>query len=80
MLERSQELSVLGKALAAVREGLSGRLVLVGGEAGIGKSALIRRFCDEHQIAVRVLRGSCDPVIHPTAARAFPGRGRSDRR
>ena len=65
VLERSQELSALGEALAAVRDGSPGRLVLVGGEAGIGKSTLIRRFCDEHSGAARVLWGCCDPLFTP---------------
>jgi ATP/maltotriose-dependent transcriptional regulator MalT len=65
LLERSRELSALGAALGTVRGGSPGRLVLVGGEAGIGKTALIRRFCDEQRSATRVLWGCCDPLFTP---------------
>ncbi|MGZ4306084.1 MAG: ATP-binding protein [Solirubrobacteraceae bacterium] len=44
LLERSQFLSVLDGALRAAIAG-SGRVVLLGGEAGVGKTALLREFC-----------------------------------
>jgi MoxR-like ATPase len=37
--------------------------VVVGGEAGVGKTALLRRFCDAH--ATRVLWGACEPLRTP---------------
>jgi DNA-binding NarL/FixJ family response regulator len=36
----------------------------VAGEAGVGKTALTRRFVDEHSVA-RVLSGVCDPLFTP---------------
>ena len=42
LLERAGEFAVLEESLVAVRETSRGRLVLVGGEAGIGKTALLR--------------------------------------
>jgi DNA-binding CsgD family transcriptional regulator/tetratricopeptide (TPR) repeat protein len=65
LLERSRHLSALGELLAAVRSAARGRLVLVGGEAGVGKTALIRRFCDEHHGSVRILWGACDALFTP---------------
>ena len=44
--------------------GGSGRVVLVQGEAGVGKTALVRWFCDEQRLA-RVLWGGCDPLFTP---------------
>lgn len=40
-------------------------MVFVGGEAGVGKSALVRRFCGERADQVRVLSGACDPLFTP---------------
>src|SRR5262249_8213100 len=45
-LEREAALAALGEAFARAHRG-TGRLVLVGGEAGIGKSALVQAFCAE---------------------------------
>lgn len=44
---RDREIRVLEEALASIRGG-RGRLVLVGGEIGIGKTALVRQFLDAH--------------------------------
>jgi predicted ATPase len=41
--------------------GPPGRLILVGGEAGVGKTALVREFADGRP----VLWGSCDPLHTP---------------
>src|SRR5205809_1604331 len=35
------------------------------GEAGVGKSALVRRFCDEHHASATLLSGDCDPLFTP---------------
>jgi AAA ATPase domain len=35
------------------------------GEAGVGKTALTRRFCDEQRHAVRVMWGACDALFTP---------------
>src|SRR5690349_9175672 len=47
LLERAAELDALEGRLAQVREQRRGRLVLVAGEAGIGKTALLRALCGE---------------------------------
>lgn len=65
LLERSAELTTLSDRLEEVREGLGGRLVLVRGEAGIGKTMLLRRFCDGLGAPVRVLWATCDPLFLP---------------
>jgi DNA-binding CsgD family transcriptional regulator/tetratricopeptide (TPR) repeat protein len=65
VLERSHQLSALGDSLAAVRGTSRGLLVLVSGEAGVGKTALVRRFCDEQTGSARVLWGACDALFTP---------------
>jgi tetratricopeptide (TPR) repeat protein/type II secretory pathway predicted ATPase ExeA len=65
LLERSAALSELGSLLAATAVG--GRVVLVAGEAGIGKSALLRRFAEQHAADARFLAGACDPLLTPRA-------------
>jgi len=64
LLERSTALAELDELLGAVAADGIGRLVLVRGEAGVGKSTLVRRFCEEQRVA-RVLRGACDPLFTP---------------
>jgi DNA-binding CsgD family transcriptional regulator len=64
LLERTGELAALGRSLAKARDG-QGSLVLVSGEAGIGKTTLLRAFCDAQRGGARVLWGACDPLFTP---------------
>src|SRR4029450_12179794 len=63
-LERESALEPLGGWFAEARAG-RGRLVLVGGEAGIGKTALVDEFALRHRQGARVLRGACAPLTTP---------------
>jgi DNA-binding CsgD family transcriptional regulator/tetratricopeptide (TPR) repeat protein len=65
LLERSDQLALLAESLAAVKETGCGRLVFVAGEAGVGKTALLRRFAEDLADAPRVLWGACDPLFTP---------------
>ena len=65
LLERGPQLVALAGMLAEVRSSLSGRLVVVGGEAGVGKTALLRRFCDDVAGPSHVRWGSCAPLRTP---------------
>ena len=65
LLERSESLALLEQMFAAVRAGSQGRMVLLGGEAGVGKTALLRSFCAAQPRPVRVLWGSCEPLGTP---------------
>src|SRR3954451_23114619 len=67
LLERCGQLEALAAMLDAVRRTSRGRLVLVTGEAGAGKTALARRFTDEHRGAARILWGACDALFTPRA-------------
>lgn len=64
LLERDEQLAMLAAHLAAVLDG-GGRMVFVGGEAGVGKSALARRFASDHASEARLLIGMCDPLYTP---------------
>ena len=64
LLERSTELDRL-TALLRTASGGEGRLVFVGGEAGVGKTSLVREFCRSVPSPVRVLTGGCDPLSAP---------------
>jgi DNA-binding CsgD family transcriptional regulator/tetratricopeptide (TPR) repeat protein len=65
LLERSSLLDELGGVLAATAAG--GRVVLVAGEAGIGKSVLVKRFAERQAADARLLLGTCDPLLTPRA-------------
>ena len=64
LLEREEDLLSLASSLDSVQRTSEGMLVLIGGEAGIGKSALARRFCASCEGA-RVLWGGCEPLLAP---------------
>lgn len=65
LLERGEQLSALGDCLAVVRERSRGQMVLLRGEAGIGKTALVQAFCATLGPSVRVLWAACDPLFTP---------------
>jgi DNA-binding CsgD family transcriptional regulator len=64
LVERSRHLAALRDALDVVIGERGGVLVLLAGEAGGGKTALVRRFCGEYK-PQRVLWGACDPLFTP---------------
>src|SRR5712691_11530811 len=64
LLERGPFLGELQSHLSEAERG-SGRLVLLGGEAGIGKTSLIEAFCRDQVARARVLRGACDAYSTP---------------
>jgi DNA-binding CsgD family transcriptional regulator/tetratricopeptide (TPR) repeat protein len=66
LLERAAEHSMLVDRLEAVGRSSRGQVVLVGGEAGVGKTTLLRRFCDSRGQSARVLWGACDPLFTPS--------------
>jgi DNA-binding CsgD family transcriptional regulator/tetratricopeptide (TPR) repeat protein len=65
LLERSRQFAALGESLGAVLGSSHGRLVLVGGEAGVGKTALVSRFCEERDRSPRILWSDCDALFTP---------------
>ena len=63
LLERGVAFDALAQAFADVVAG-RGRMLFVTGEAGVGKTALLRRFADDVGGA-RVLWGTCDALFTP---------------
>jgi DNA-binding CsgD family transcriptional regulator/tetratricopeptide (TPR) repeat protein len=79
LLERDEELRVLDSALARSVAGI-GSVVLLFGEAGIGKTTVVRAFVRAVSGRARVLAGACDDLLTPRtlgpirdAARATDG-------
>jgi len=70
LLERTAELDAFAAALAAVDETGRGKLALVRGEAGIGKTALVDSFTGSVHSA-RVLRAACEPLHTPSPLGPF---------
>ena len=64
LLEREHFVRELEGLLGVVAAG-NGRLVLVGGEAGIGKTSLVECFAEAHKARARVLWGACDALLTP---------------
>ena len=64
LLDRDAALGDLEMALADAVRG-AGRVVLVRGEAGIGKTALVEHFVAQARPGVRVLWGGCHALLTP---------------
>jgi DNA-binding CsgD family transcriptional regulator len=64
LLEREPALDALGGWFAEARAN-HGRVVLVGGEAGVGKTTLVDEFSVRHGHTGRILRGACDALTTP---------------
>ena len=68
LLERDSLLAALEAALADAGRG-NGRIVFVGGEAGVGKTSLVRAFAERARALV--LTGTCDSLATPTPLGPF---------
>ncbi|HLZ99473.1 MAG TPA: AAA family ATPase [Steroidobacteraceae bacterium] len=66
LLERQKQLEELNRCFREARAA-SGKLVLIAGEAGLGKSSLVERFVSERRGDARTLWGACDGLSTPRA-------------
>src|SRR6478672_2360213 len=64
LLERGAELARLSGYVEAIAEGGAGRVVLLGGEAGVGKTVLVEALLAAHA-GLTVVRGECEPLFAP---------------
>ncbi len=65
LLERSDSIETLADSLTRVVRTARGQLAIVSGEAGVGKTALLRWFCEGQNQSTRILWGACDPLFTP---------------
>jgi DNA-binding CsgD family transcriptional regulator/tetratricopeptide (TPR) repeat protein len=65
LLERSEQLAALEACFEEVGRGPGGSLVLLRGEAGIGKTSVVREFCAGRSPQSLVLWGACEPLFTP---------------
>jgi DNA-binding CsgD family transcriptional regulator len=70
LLEREQELETIERAADAAARG-DGRVVLVSGEAGIGKTSVVRSIVHRLGGRARVLVGACDDLFTPRTLGPF---------
>src|SRR5262245_66262384 len=63
LVEREELLTRLASYLDEAQT--TGRFVLVAGEAGVGKTSLVRRLLETGPGDFRVLWGACDPLSTP---------------
>jgi DNA-binding CsgD family transcriptional regulator len=64
LIERTEFLSLLHQKFESVAEG-EGHCVFVNGEAGIGKTSLVKIFCNEVKGDCKLYKGSCDSLFTP---------------
>ncbi|MEM7110824.1 MAG: AAA family ATPase [Chloroflexota bacterium] len=64
LLERETARRELEQALYEARNG-NGRITLVSGEAGIGKTMLVQQFAQQQTEQARLLWGACDAMFTP---------------
>jgi ATP/maltotriose-dependent transcriptional regulator MalT len=70
LLEREAELAVFDATFADAARG-AGQVLLVSGEAGLGKTSLVRALADRAADRARVLVGACDDLLTPRTLGPF---------
>ncbi len=64
LIERAEHLGTLHDKYNDMAAG-EGHCIMLSGEAGIGKTALVRAFCQEHRHHAKVYLGTCDALFTP---------------
>ncbi|HSJ71141.1 MAG TPA: AAA family ATPase [Acidimicrobiia bacterium] len=77
LYERGTQLATLA-SLVDDLDTAGGKVVLIRGEAGIGKTALVTAFLEEHMASSHVLVGACDDLATPQPFGAIWDIGRQE--
>jgi DNA-binding CsgD family transcriptional regulator len=64
LIERAGFLATLQTKFEKITEG-EGHCILLGGEAGMGKTSLVRAFCKEKKCICKIYQGTCDALFTP---------------
>src|ERR1700712_1753424 len=64
LIERAGFLTLLQKQFSTVAEG-EGHCIFVSGEAGIGKTSLVKTFCKGLKKDYKIYTGTCDALFTP---------------
>ena len=64
LIERADFLVLLHGYFRNVTAG-EGHCIFISGEAGIGKTALVKTFCKELKSSVKIYQGTCDALFTP---------------
>src|SRR4051794_16709848 len=64
LIEREELLTLLQIQFDTIAEG-EGHCVFISGEAGIGKTALVKAFCKQQQDNCNIYLGACDALFTP---------------
>ncbi len=64
LLERDGSTAALDQLMSSAREG-AGRVAIIGGEAGVGKTSLVERFVAHNRSSASVLWGACGAPAMP---------------
>ena len=64
LIERAGFLTILQSKLEHIADG-EGHCVFVAGEAGIGKTSLVKTFCRELKTKSNIYQGTCDALFTP---------------
>jgi predicted ATPase len=70
LIERAGFLASLQTKFDNVTRG-EGHCVLIGGEAGIGKTSLIKAFCNSKKNDYKIYQGTCDALFTPRPLAPF---------
>src|SRR5678816_1576309 len=70
LIEREEFLDSLQTKFDNVAKG-EGHCVLIGGEAGIGKTSLIKAFCNSKKKDYKIYQGTCDALFTPRPLAPF---------
>jgi DNA-binding CsgD family transcriptional regulator len=64
LIERTGFLNTLSAKFRSVKDG-EGHCILLSGEAGIGKTSVVKEFCNEVREDCKIFQGSCDALFTP---------------